>query len=388
MAHDISRRTLLQSVGASLGLGLLPRFLQAQADTREPSTLHLNPVHVSRDRILKTVVGLRPYRKTGYVVRRETLGDKTIVHNYGHGGCGVTLSWGTAALAVKEVLRTKETKIAVLGCGAVGLAAARLLQQRGLQPTIYAREVPPNTCSDIAGARWYPFDLFNFQAVTPEYIASVWQASRVSYDTFMKLDKAKYGIFLRPTYMFQNSPLSPHSLLNFDSPIKDLLPGLRELATAENLLNSRVTRTFQTMMIEPAIYLPAVIQDYKQAGGHIVQREFHSAADLALLPERVVVNCTGLGAATLFGDKELAPIKGQLTILTPQSEVDYVALPLGRYMFPRKDGIVLGGTFERGVSTMSPNLEEETKMLADHTKFFAALQKEGSGKPLRFRSAT
>jgi hypothetical protein len=31
-------------------------------------------------------------------VRREALGDKALVHNYGHGGAGITLSWGTVAL--------------------------------------------------------------------------------------------------------------------------------------------------------------------------------------------------------------------------------------------------------------------------------------------------
>ena len=87
----------------------------------------------------------------------------------------------------------------------------------------------------------------------------------------------------------------------------------------------------------------------------------------------MIVNCSGLGAAALFGDRELGPIKGQLTILQPQPEVDYVALPHGLYMFPRRDGIVLGGTFERGVATLEPNLAAEERILAGHKKFFAEL---------------
>jgi D-amino-acid oxidase len=69
----------------------------------------------------------------------------------------VTLSWGTAELAVAEVLKTRAKRVAVLGCGAVGLATARLLQTAGVQTNIYAKEFPPNTLSDVAGARWYPF---------------------------------------------------------------------------------------------------------------------------------------------------------------------------------------------------------------------------------------
>jgi glycine/D-amino acid oxidase-like deaminating enzyme len=357
-------------LGAAVGTGLLQRITGAQPAVKK---LRLRPVHVSRDRVVKTVVGLRPFRASGYVVRSEKLGAQTIVHHYGHGGCGVTLSWGTAELAVAEVLRTGEKSVAVLGCGAVGLATARLLQERGLAATIYARDLPPNTLSDVAGARWYPFDVFDSKVATPEFIASLWLVSRRAYARFKQMAGPEYGIFFRPTYAFQNNPFPPTSLLNFDSPVRDLLPGLRELTRAENPTSSPVTRAFETMMIEPATYLPAVMRDHQKAGGKIERREFKSATELAHLSERVVVNCTGLGAGPLFGDAELSPIKGQLTILQPQPEIEYVALPHGLYMFPRADGIVLGGTFERGVSTTEPNREAEERILAGHAKFFAEL---------------
>ena len=61
------------------------------------------PVDTSAERVIRTVAGLRPYRPSGFVVRSERIAGKTIVHNYGHGGAGVTLSWGTASLAVDEV---------------------------------------------------------------------------------------------------------------------------------------------------------------------------------------------------------------------------------------------------------------------------------------------
>jgi glycine/D-amino acid oxidase-like deaminating enzyme len=360
----ISRRGFLLGTAAALALAR-----RARAEGK----LKLPPVKVARERILRTVVGLRPYRPSGYLVRSETLGAQTIVHHYGHGGCGVTLSWGTAELACDEVARTAEKKIAVLGCGAIGLATARLLQQRGYVATIYARDLPPHTCSDIAGARWYPFDVFDRKVVTAQFLDGLWKAARVAYAAFKKLAGPDYGIFFRRTFAFQNSPFGKDSLLQLDSPVHDLLPGLRELSPTENPTPAPVTRTFETMMIEPAIYLPRVMRDHAAAGGRIVQRDFKSVADVAQLPERVVVNCTGLGAGVLFGDPELSPIKGQLTILSPQPEVDYVALAYGLYMFPRRDGIVLGGTFERGVSTLEPNAAAMEKILAGHARFFASL---------------
>ncbi|MGH7703845.1 MAG: FAD-dependent oxidoreductase, partial [Gemmatimonadales bacterium] len=112
-------------------------------------------VRVAPDRLIRTVVGLRPFRPSGFVVRAERRDSKTIIHNYGHGGGGVTLSWGTAQLAIEEALRTGHTSAAVLGCGAVGLATARLLQQHGWTVSIYARDLPPNTTSNIAGGQWF-----------------------------------------------------------------------------------------------------------------------------------------------------------------------------------------------------------------------------------------
>src|SRR6266513_4406576 len=42
-------------------------------------------------------VGLRPFRKSGVRLERDRLHDgRTIIHNYGHGGSGFTLSWGCA----------------------------------------------------------------------------------------------------------------------------------------------------------------------------------------------------------------------------------------------------------------------------------------------------
>jgi glycine/D-amino acid oxidase-like deaminating enzyme len=86
-----------------------------------------------------------------------------------------------------------------------------------------------------------------------------------------------------------------------------------------------------------------------------------------------VVNCTGLGAGALFGDPELVPVKGQLHVLLPQPEVDYAVLAGDLYMFSRRDGVLLGGTFERGVATLEPNLEARRHILDGHARLFQAV---------------
>src|SRR5947208_4604309 len=145
------RREFLVVAGAPLVAGLA----HACASSRQPLVVtphrRFAPVLVSPDREIRTVVGLRPYRPSGFVVKAEKLGEKLVIHNYGHGGGGITLSWGTSQMATEFLVGEPFSAVAVIGCGAVGLATARLLQDRGLRVTIYASELPPNTTSNIAG---------------------------------------------------------------------------------------------------------------------------------------------------------------------------------------------------------------------------------------------
>jgi glycine/D-amino acid oxidase-like deaminating enzyme len=128
------------------------------------------------------------------------------------------------------------------------------------------------------------------------------------------------------------------------------------------------------MFIEPSVYLNALLRDFYIAGGRVRRVAFAEPRQLGTLSEAIVVNCTGLGARDLFGDRELMPIKGQLTALLPQPEVDYAMVSDGLYMFPRRDGIMLGGTFERGVETLEPNREAEQRILAGHKRVFGGMR--------------
>ncbi|HEX8279926.1 MAG TPA: FAD-dependent oxidoreductase, partial [Chthoniobacterales bacterium] len=59
---------------------------------------------ISPPRLVQESVGLRPFRRAGVRVAREQLADgRAVIHNYGHGGAGFTLSWGCADAAVALV---------------------------------------------------------------------------------------------------------------------------------------------------------------------------------------------------------------------------------------------------------------------------------------------
>ena len=87
MNTRFGRRDFLRGAAATSALLLSTRMARAFDETRR-----FAPVKVSRDRVIREVVGLRPYRASGFVVDAERFGHKLLVHNYGHGGGGVTLS--------------------------------------------------------------------------------------------------------------------------------------------------------------------------------------------------------------------------------------------------------------------------------------------------------
>jgi D-amino-acid oxidase len=365
---------MLKTTGmAALGAGL------AACSTHRPASMvwsepprRFARVRVSEDRCIRTVVGLRPYRASGFVVRAEKIGDKTVVHNYGHGGGGITLSWGTSELAVEEAWVTGERRFAVLGCGAVGLATARLLQQRGGEVTIYAKDLPPQTTSNIAGGQWSPTSVMDRARRTTESDALLARASRLSHRDYQRLPAAEFGIRWVENYILSDQPLEEqweHSL------VPDLYPEERELRPGEHPFAARYARRFTTMLIEPPIYLPAMLREVRLAGGRVVVRELASREQVQELPEPVVLNCTGLGAKALFGDDELEPVRGQLTFLLPQPEVDYIVITDGPlYMFPRRDGVLLGGTFEHGNWSLDVDEETRTRILTGHRALFESMR--------------
>jgi glycine/D-amino acid oxidase-like deaminating enzyme len=129
------------------------------------------------------------------------------------------------------------------------------------------------------------------------------------------------------------------------------------------------------LVIEPMIYLQALLEDFRLTGGTVRIRRFDTLRDVAALPERVVFNCSGLGARALVGDKEVRPARGQLCVLPPQPDVDYTAYfdPF-YYMVPRQDGIILGGTFELDAESTTPDAGTDDRILGAHKAVFDAMR--------------
>jgi glycine/D-amino acid oxidase-like deaminating enzyme len=87
------------------------------------------------------------------------LGDKFVVHNYGHGGAGIAMSWGCAQEVLDFISArglSPNATVAVIGCGVMGMTVASVLASARFQVTIYAKDFPPHTTSNVAGGQWAP----------------------------------------------------------------------------------------------------------------------------------------------------------------------------------------------------------------------------------------
>jgi glycine/D-amino acid oxidase-like deaminating enzyme len=309
-------------------------------------------------------------------VEAQQVGRTRVVHNYGHGGCGVTLSWGTAERAADLAMQAFPVRAAVIGAGAVGLATARVLQERGLPVTVYARDLPPNTTSNVAGALWSPVTLVDDAQASAGFAAQLAHDARASHRRFEALVGSRYGVHHLPFYLLGISAEPP---LSWEWAATPELFKPETLGPGQHPFPSPYAHQYRLMMIDPAIYLGAVLDDVRAAGGQIIERTFETLTDVQALGEDVVVNCTGLGARALCGDGSLVPIKGQLTILEAQADVNYAlkSTVTDLYMFPRRNTVVLGGSHQRGDWSLEPDPAEARRIFDQHQALFEAMMSRG-----------
>jgi glycine/D-amino acid oxidase-like deaminating enzyme len=333
----------------------------AAAFSRRRGAGRLAAPNLADDQVVRSVAGIRPFRRGGPRIEREEVAGKTVVHNYGHGGAGYTLSWGSATVAA-ELLRGVErgTEVAVLGSGVVGLCTARVLQERGLRVRVYAREFPPHTTSDVAGAEWSP-DIVE-RGDTRELQERFDRMLVLSWRRFQRLVGPRWGVSRRPIYEAEGVP----------SGLDELPAGLAHppwRLAALPFAEARSGRVYRTLLIEAPIFLAALVEDVRRAGGILEPRTLESSRDLRALSEPVVMNCLGLGAGAVFADPAVVPIRGQLVHLRAQALPYLLDHPNG-YMVPRSDALVLGGTFEEGVADPRTDPAACARILEDNRRFF------------------
>lgn len=316
----------------------------------------LAPIRARTDRIIDISVCTRPFRAQGPRIEAEIRRGRTIVHNYGHGGSGWSLSWGSAYAALPLVLASGERRLAVVGCGAIGLAMARVAQRAGLRVRIYSRERPPEVRSSAATGWWSP----ESRICTSEHATPAWTRhwevmTRRSHKVFQSM----LGLAGDPVEWCDGFTLSD---IPFDQPLPGpapedgepdypaLAPLVRDLRPQSVVLQAHQhpfpvahARRFTQLVFNLGAYTRLLMDEFLREGGELVQREFEHLGQLAMLPERVAVNATGYGARALCRDESVVPVRGQTARLVPQPEVRYGMIYRGHNLVvvPRREGLLV-----------------------------------------------
>ncbi|WP_334162828.1 FAD-dependent oxidoreductase [Phenylobacterium sp.] len=301
-------------------------------------------------RIMNITVCLRPFRAAGPRLDTETVGDKLVVHNYGHGGSGWSLSWGSGMVAVRKALSAGARDIAVIGCGALGLTAAVVAQRAGASVTIYAKERMPDVRSARATGVWSPDSRIATAAAAPPEFPALWEEmTRSSFRMFQSyLGLPGSPIEWIDRYVLSDAPPSgradPVGFAHYGGWVRDLTPPMESLPPGSHPFPTAYARRASLPMFNIAEYARVLTAEFLQNGGRIETAEFHAPADLTSLKQRAIINCTGYGARALWKDESLVPVRGQIAWLIPQPEVNYGLVYDGVFMLGRRDGIVIQQT--------------------------------------------
>jgi D-amino-acid oxidase len=313
----------------------------------------LMPIRAESDRIFRVTVCLRPFRAAGPRLDVERVGDKTVVHNYGHGGSGWSLSWGSGSVAVEKAMAAGERNVAVIGCGALGITSAILLQRAGAKVTIYAKDRPPDVRSARATGSWTPDSRIALTNSVASDFPALWEKMcRTSFHMYESyLGMAGNPVEWLDRYILSDAdpatavrPREELDFAHYQDRVADITPRSVNLPPGTHPFPTRYARRNSSLTFNVAGYSRQLVNDFLIEGGRIENTEFHSPSELSRITEKVVINATGYGARALWKDESIVPVRGQIAWLLPQAEVNYGVAYKGINVIARRDGIVVQDT--------------------------------------------
>jgi D-amino-acid oxidase len=232
---------------------------------------------------------------------------------------------------------TKTQQIVVVGSGITGLTTAVSLLDAGHAVRLVSAKPSAATTSALAAAVWFPTHVGPWERVLS------W-----GQDTFRVFsDQAAIhvpGVVMRESLgLYRQPPDEPAWAA--------AVGGVRPAEVDELPPGYRHGLRFAVPLSEMPVYLPWLVARVHGLGGQFIERHVRSLDELGDDAD-VVVNCAGLGALELIGDRAVYPVRGQIVRVSNPGltmSVRDEEHPGGRaYVHPRRDDCILGGTLEEG----------------------------------------
>ncbi|GMN13518.1 FAD-dependent oxidoreductase [Altererythrobacter sp. MTPC7] len=342
----------------------------------------LPPLRFEPELVQRTLVCLRPFRASGPRLEREQFDETAVIHNYGHGGSGWSLSWGCAAEAVRISGSAGSGPVAVVGGGVIGLTTAIRLAESGRQVTLYADKLAGETASAGATGVWSPSSRVGLGSGVAPGFADRWEWwARTSFpEHWSAMDRAGTPVEILPQYGIgggsEPDVRASRDWLHLWGRLRGLLPRGRMLDETEKPFPNVPVRQSTTMVFNIDQYFALMQRRYAAAGGSVVRRRFASREEVLALPERVIVNCMGYGAKDIWGDPDLVPVRGQVSHLAPQMAARYSLYFDAVQAISRRDALVVqyvgpNDDYGFGNADTAPDLKEQALALSRMRSVFA-----------------
>lgn len=267
-----------------------------------------------------------------------------------------------------------QQQIAVVGAGVVGLSTAVQIQQ--LQPsasvTLIADKFTTETTSHGAAGIFRP-TVDKILGVPLPQLRAWLRDSWNQYDMMAHSADADAagiqiisGVALHPTH-------SPNDIL------AEIAYQYRPMSDAQLKMFNNNTYKYgwfvTTLLVDPAKYLPYLMNKFKQNGGRIVVKKLSSLEELVGQYD-IVINCTGLGSRELIDDTQLVPNRGQLvSVKAPWlKHFIYTGDEGLEYILPGVDMVHIGGTRTDNDTDLTPRPADRERILQHAYRTMPALK--------------
>ena len=261
-------------------------------------------------------------------------------------------------------MNSSSKNIIIIGGGVSGLTTGILLQKLGFNSTIYTKEhilqsspkKTPLFASLFPAASIIPHSVFG---------QNVLEAFGMSQFVFEQLEKhSQTGVNSHKHYeLFEQENLLPDYFSFLKNPEEVFFDEPRKGVPFRSEFNRLYGWVFDCYFTDWPIYVDYLLKAYHESGGKIIMKHVHPS-DIPLLPSQVVVNCSGYGSTQLFNDNKRLLYQGHLidvahvpNLVNDHNQiVSYNYQPnvepyisengnlLDVYAYPRKNGIILGGS--------------------------------------------